>query len=155
MREWDTSLVQSANMLRKLYRSARTNEKKLGQRRYHAITYENLVSSPEKTLKGLCEFLGISFHPTLLTPTQNGRPASSNSIFKEARVQGYILDQSQEKRYKKNLSGKELDDVVPILYKDAVSLGYDWTEVAGMARKNTIAHYYEKVKSRVMDVIKP
>lgn len=32
----------------------------------HVVTYENFVSEPEQTVKGICDFLGISFLPQML-----------------------------------------------------------------------------------------
>lgn len=54
---------------------------------YHALVYEDLVTSYERTIQGIYEFLGIEFnHPTLAIPTQK----QANSI-NERWVRYYSL----------------------------------------------------------------
>jgi len=43
------------------------------------VTYEALVGDTEATMRALAERIGISWSPTLLTPTFNGRPTLANS----------------------------------------------------------------------------
>ena len=37
---------------------------------YHLVKFEDLVSKPEKSVRELCEFLGIEFDPKMLKPKQ-------------------------------------------------------------------------------------
>ncbi|MEG3436744.1 hybrid fatty acyl-AMP ligase/type I polyketide synthase [Pannus brasiliensis CCIBt3594] len=41
--------------------------------RHHLIVYEELVTNPEPVTRRLCEFLGIPFHESLLTPYEGQR----------------------------------------------------------------------------------
>jgi hypothetical protein len=43
------------------------------------LTYEEIVGETEETMRGLAGQIGISWSPTLLTPTFNGRPTIANS----------------------------------------------------------------------------
>ena len=52
----------------------------------------------------------------------------SNSMFNDSRVKGIILNKGNRKRYLELLSKKELQDVVTILYDDAINLGYNWND---------------------------
>ncbi len=126
IRNWGRTPGKYAHSIKKLFRAARYNQKVIGKNKYHIIRYEDLVSKPKQTLTGICEILNIPFDETLLVPTENGRPGISNSMYIESRVEGQILDQSRNERYKKELSEEELKDIVAILYPDAITLGYDW-----------------------------
>jgi hypothetical protein len=44
-----------------------------------ALTYEELVRGTEATMRRLADRIGISWSPTLLQPTFNGRPIRANS----------------------------------------------------------------------------
>ena len=46
----------------------------LGAGRYHGLTYEELLATPEPVLRSLCSFLGEDFDPVLLQPTRIPRP---------------------------------------------------------------------------------
>ncbi len=126
MRNWDTTSWRYAYTMRNLFQAAQSNQRLFGPDKYHLITYEALVSNSAETLQGICDFLEIPFDDVVLTPTENGRPGGSNSMFESSRVSGVILDQSNSKRYLKNLDRAELQDVVTILYQAAIALGYDW-----------------------------
>jgi len=49
--------------------------------RYLVVRYEDLTAATAGEMRRICEFLGISDHPTLLIPTSGGQPVSSNSSF--------------------------------------------------------------------------
>ncbi len=44
--------------------------------RQHRVWFEELVSHPEPVMQGICEFLGIDFHPAMLEPYQGDRMTS-------------------------------------------------------------------------------
>ena len=43
-------------------------ERMLGER-YRLVRFEDLVTEPEATIRGVCEFIGILFDPTILEET--------------------------------------------------------------------------------------
>lgn len=53
--------------------------------RYHRLRYEDLVGSPEETVRGICAFLGLPFAPSMLEAEafvdDDGRPWEANSHF--------------------------------------------------------------------------
>lgn len=49
--------------------------------RVTVLKFDDLVARTEPTMRDLAERLGISFKPTLLQPTFNGRPIRANSSF--------------------------------------------------------------------------
>ncbi|RHX91177.1 hypothetical protein DLM76_18620 [Leptospira yasudae] len=57
------------------------------------IKYEDLIGSPEKTIRELCSFLEIEFHPSLLDTNDikdgNNQKWSQNSTFQEKSSEGF------------------------------------------------------------------
>jgi hypothetical protein len=111
---------------RKLLQTARNNQRRLRVSQYHLVKYETLTSLPYETIVNICEFLGVSFHENLLTPTENGRVGVANSMYQESRVQGKILDQSKNTRFLQELSKTEVKEIVKNLYFEALDFGYEW-----------------------------
>ena len=126
LRGRSATIWQHARATRKLFQLGRTNQQKLGQDRYHVLRYEDLIEDPQATMEAVCEFLQIEFDDSLLTPTENGRLTSPNSMFGQAQPEGTILNQSQSKRYVDVLSRREIEDIVTHLYDEALSFGYRW-----------------------------
>ena len=126
IRQRESSPLQSARFLKRLLQTAKQNQEVLGKDKYHIFKYEQLTSDPEKVLNDICIFLDIPFHENLLKPTENGRTTTANSMFTESRVTGKILDQSHSKRFLQQLSKIEIQDIVTILYREAIEFGYNW-----------------------------
>lgn len=125
-REWKGSALDHARVINKLFKSAQVNFENLGDGKYLILKYEDLTKDPSSVMKRICAFLDISFDQILLTPTENGQPAVSNSMFHVDRVQGEILNRERNDRYLKELTKKELQDVVTTLYSEALKAGYRW-----------------------------
>lgn len=73
---------------------------KLGEDRYWVMRYEDFLLQSEVYIDKLCKFLSIRDHPTLRTPTRNGKEWGGNSMFGE-RFQG--IDTSPIGRWKHSL----------------------------------------------------
>ena len=56
-----------------------SNRAALGADLYRAVRFEDVISDPEKTLRGITDWLGIDFAETLLTPSILGKPTSGNN----------------------------------------------------------------------------
>lgn len=121
--------------LRRMIRAGTENENAIGPSRYRIIRYEDLVRHPEETMKSLTAFLGIEYSETLLIPTENGRPATSNSMYKEQRVQGKIVDFSANKHYLKELTATEIVEIREKLHREAERYGYDWSDISAHPRR--------------------
>jgi hypothetical protein len=124
MRNRSEKVIDHAFTIEKLFKAGQKNVQKYGIERYLLIHYEDLVSSPKKTLEKICAFLGISFENCLLTPSEGGRPATSNSMHKDQRVTGRILDTSRIGKYKTILTKREINTINYILYKVSKANGY-------------------------------
>ena len=125
IRNWSASIEEHALKMKRHFKIAKNNYER-NTDIYCIVKYENLISNPETTLKDICKFLHIEFEENLLTPTENGVPATSNSMFKKSRVQGKILDQSQKTRYKKYLDESTTLNIISLIQKEANYFDYEW-----------------------------
>ena len=91
------------------------------------LRYEDIVTTPEQTMRELAEFLSIDYTESLLVPTEAGEVGMSNSMYESDRVTGQIADTSDRQRYLTELSNEEIRDIVTTLRVDAQKLGYDWS----------------------------
>ena len=101
-----------------------TNQDLIGQANYQIIYYEDLLRNPEKTIKSVCSFLEIDFHPKMLELNEG---QSS-----EEEAKNYVkstFDQSKIDQYKKQLSPKEIKKIEriqgPLLKKMGYPLHHD------------------------------
>lgn len=101
----------------------------LGEKHYWVLRYEDFILQPEAHIERLCGFLGIQDHPTLRTPTRNGKPWGGNSMFGE-HFQG--IDRSPLGRWKNSLPAQE-------------SLLIDWSAAEAM-RRMEYAHSGLRIK---------
>lgn len=64
------------------------------------VSYEQILTNPQQTLRGLAEFAGIEFHESLLTPTFLGKPVRPNSSFQvdSTGLNRRMLEREQELR---------------------------------------------------------
>lgn len=64
------------------------------------LSYEQILTKPQQTLRGLAEFVGIEFHESLLTPTFLGKPVRPNSSFQvdSTGLNRRMLEREQELR---------------------------------------------------------
>jgi hypothetical protein len=72
------------------------------------ISFDDLVSDTEGTMRRLAAFLDVEFHPTLLEPTFNGRPIKADSSF-EVASHGVVTDPLT--RWREKLSAEEIEYV--------------------------------------------
>jgi len=77
------------------------NRELYGNSRYLILRYEDLVQSPEKSLRQLIKFLGIQWSASLSNPTRAGEQWKGNSMFTD-RFQG--ISAAPVSRWKENLA---------------------------------------------------
>ena len=102
---------------------ARQNETLFPQN-YMIVRYESLVASPEQTLRQICDFLGESFCPEMLTMqgAESFREAGSNSSYGQ-RKPGVISTDSTG-RYRQVLSQRQIAFVQAMAHREMVELNY-------------------------------
>jgi hypothetical protein len=147
LRGWKSTSLLHAQTIKNLFRAAKKNQEGLGNDKYLIVSYEHLTADPNNIMNKICSFLDIPFCETLLTPTENGQAAKSNSMFLNDRVTGTILNRGDGRRYINQLSHEELQDIVTTLYVDAIKAGYDWNipEIE-CYRKTGLSYGIHKVK---------
>ena len=95
---------------------------------YMLLKYEDLVSSPEVSMKKVTKHIEIRFTKTLLTPTALKIENQSNSMFSSRRVSGEICSETEEERNSRindTLTAGEISTVIEICGENAKKLGYD------------------------------
>lgn len=60
------NVVEAAIAWDRYVRRGRASGARLGPGRYHEVRYEHLVDDPERVVRRLCGFLGLTFEPTML-----------------------------------------------------------------------------------------
>jgi hypothetical protein len=58
---------------------ASINQEVYGEERYKVVRFEDIVSSPEATLRDICSWLNIEYTEKMITPTVLGRPTKGNN----------------------------------------------------------------------------
>ena len=85
-------------------RAGMQNQERFGAGRYTILRYEDLVQSPEASLKKLTEFLQIEWNPSLASPTRAGSQWQGNSMFAD---QFQSISAAPVARWKDKLSPQE------------------------------------------------
>ncbi len=86
------------------------------------LRFENLVTDTEGTMRRVATFVGIDFHPCLLTPTFNGLPIKADSSYK---VSSYGVITDPVLRHKQILTAAEcqrIDALTADLYGQALTM---------------------------------
>jgi hypothetical protein len=84
---------------------ANRNQQKYPQR-YKVVRYENMVSQTEDTMYEVCQFLGESYHPAMISMKNEKR--FSNHNLKKNRAQSSPLSTSYIGRFRENLPDHEI-----------------------------------------------
>ncbi len=58
--------------------------------RQFRIRYEDLVQKPENVMKGLCQTIGLDYHPNLIAPYKNVEQKMTDGIYKDSKPMGDI-----------------------------------------------------------------
>lgn len=121
-----TTPVISAWHWRVSVRSVREQGRTLGEARYHFLRYEDLVADPERTLRSICGFLGVSEAgiPQMLSFYR--KPMGQHHGEHMERARGPLL-QPERSRAKVSLSEGERRDVEWICRREIAEYGYQHT----------------------------
>jgi hypothetical protein len=118
------SVVATSTNLRRSFRAADANLRRLGAGRYLVVRYEDLIAEPATVMASVAEFLEIELSDSLLTPTSGGTEATSNSAWPDLRVQGRIGDRREE-RWRAELDEGSLRVVAAVTGDVARRWGYE------------------------------
>jgi LPS sulfotransferase NodH len=118
------SAAALARECRRTYRRQARFGRELGPHRYLTVRYEDLVAEPEAVLGRVCEFLGESFEPAMLSYPERAESGflASESDWKSATRQP--LDPTRIGRYRAVLGPRAIRRVEGILAEELPALGY-------------------------------
>ncbi|MEL6942922.1 MAG: sulfotransferase, partial [Bacteroidota bacterium] len=98
--------------------TALVNQDILGKEQFKIVRYEDLIEKAEETIKDICDFLEISFHPDMLDLSKSELTNNSNSYVKGK------LDASKLYAYQDQLSPKLLQKIEDIQAPLLKKMGY-------------------------------
>ncbi|GJQ57455.1 MAG: sulfotransferase [Candidatus Scalindua sp. AMX11] len=113
---WGTNLFSFADSWHRGVEAAQTSGRPLGDS-YMEIYYESLIGDPEKTLTGICEFLGCEFTSAMM---QLGRDTENLG---DAKGQTKIVS-NNKKKYLTELSISKIKRIEEIVYPVMKSTEY-------------------------------
>lgn len=123
-RKWEWNPFSVAGKIGESCRTAVVNQKRLGEDRYHVLSYEELTKNPKRCMEAVRIFLDISWHDCLLQPTVNSIPAQANTMYGDRKVTGAVRRTSSCK-WQSVLSATEKRAILCIR-KNAEKAGYKW-----------------------------
>ncbi|MEH2195513.1 MAG: amino acid adenylation domain-containing protein [Nostoc sp.] len=98
------------------------------QERQYQVKFEDIVSQPQTSIEGLCQFLGLEFHPDMLQPHKEKKQRMTDGIYAQSRMLGDVkfhehqgINASTADSWKQYYSSDFLGDVA---WRLAESLGY-------------------------------
>ncbi|MEQ8464527.1 amino acid adenylation domain-containing protein [Coleofasciculus sp. E1-EBD-02] len=60
------------------------------QHRQYQVKFEDLVKQPQTTVAGICQFLGVEFHPDMLHPYKEKKQRMTDGIYAQSRMLGDV-----------------------------------------------------------------
>jgi hypothetical protein len=90
--------------------------------RFYLLTFEGLLADTESAMRGLAEYLGIEWRPSLVEPSFNGLPIKADSSF---QVKGHGVNREPLQRFRELLTPEEIafvDERATPLYERAAEL---------------------------------
>lgn len=102
---------------------------KVGSDRFCSVSYEQLTSDTEATLKRLCEFLGYEYTPAMMEFNQSAeanRTAQSSSLWGNV-TQGLMTNNTR--KFLKKASPEDVRIFEAVAGKQLQALGYEFTQL--------------------------
>lgn len=117
---------------------------------YHIIRYEDIVTTPEQSMRALAKFMNVDYHESLLGSTQAGTSMTANSGWSENRIEGKIHQKSLD-HWQETLSEQTLQQIGRIIGHPAKQFGYDIEEPAGRTFRRQLQQH---IPQRVTDALR-
>jgi hypothetical protein len=143
-------------------RIALTNRKHIDPKRFYNLSYETLTVSPEKAMRGLCEFLGVTYTESMLDFHESDeakRAASSSELWGNV-VKPVMADNSN--KFLKEMSAEDIR-IFELVAGDVLdALGYKRFQTkVGETKKFTAAEIQhfdaenQRLKQEVLSKVDP
>jgi hypothetical protein len=122
---WEKDLRKGARKWRTRVHAARDAGKALPPARYREVYYEALVRSPEETLRDLCDWLGVSYTPSMLhfhRDSASHLPDAHDELYEETHNP---VDASRAQAWTSSLTAREVADVEETAGEALRTFGYE------------------------------
>jgi FkbH-like protein len=93
------------------------------------VKFEDLVQNPQITIEGICEFLGLDFHPDMVQPYRDKNQRMTDGVNSTSRMMGDMkfknysgIDPQVAEKWRKNYTQDFLGDVT---WEIAKNFGYE------------------------------
>jgi|GEM_PF-521959 len=90
--------------------------------RYLPVQYEKLVRQPEETLRSVCEFIGESYTPAMLT--MDGSPGHREKLVQNAETSEQPLSEKYIGRFRQYIPKQEIVFIQQYARNEMLQLGY-------------------------------
>jgi hypothetical protein len=125
---------------------------RLGDERYHELSYEHLVRDPEPLLRGLCDFLGEPFSPAMTEPAAVADVAVPAGKTWHERTRGAVSD-DRVASWRHRLTPAEIGLCEAVLGRRLRACGYELSgassaPVLGRLRYVAVAGRHELSRER-------
>ncbi len=97
--------------------------------RKHTVVFEELLGDPERVLRGICDFLGITYHPDMAEPYQKKSSRMTDGLHDESRMLGDVkfhqhgrVESTVAEKWREAYSEESLGEPARTM---AVRLGYE------------------------------
>jgi Sulfotransferase family len=116
-RRWKRQPELTVFRWKKVVTMGREQGRRLGAHRYLEVRYEDLTAAPEQSLRRICHFVGLPFHPAVLDSAQP-------YLQSKAHIPGRGLQRNSGK-WRTYFSPQSLDSLERIAGRTLASCGYD------------------------------
>ncbi len=146
---WNASLLMSAMRWHQGVGSARDQGRSIGHD-YIEVTYEALVSDPQKQIKKICTFLGINYSKSMLYLS---KPAENYGTADSATRSAKTIISNNVSKFNTQLPPKNVKKIEAICGDLAIQLGYTKKKSKQNYRINKIEEIFLKTKDKLMTTL--
>jgi hypothetical protein len=90
----------------------------LGKERFKIVRYEDILEKPEESMRAICTFLELDFHPAVLDPSQHQSTSGDNAYVQEE------LNPATINTYQQHLSQRQIKAIEQIQGPLLQKMGY-------------------------------
>lgn len=122
---WGRSIFRAAADWRRFVAEARNVGCSLPTNAYYEVTYEDLVEHPQDALSSLCDFLDISFEPSMTVLGQPTRQGSPSGDAQYIAVSDTEIIASNTHKFTGQIEAQTLTRLEQVLLPTMAESGYD------------------------------
>lgn len=146
---WVNNFIKGAHYWQERVEAGMSAGSALGKERYYEVRYEELVISPEETLKILCHWLEIEYVPQMLNQHENATDYISTDYALHEMVTKPV-DSSRANAWKENLSRDQIADFESVAGKLLSKLGYEVTDFQVPLMRKLTRQFIQNIKPYIL-----